>query len=209
MILLGPRSGPSAFDGPSPFDGITWRPRSMCTPPETPLDYEVVKRPPDASDVEVTGCRYAQFYRESGAPKLEVLLVCSSDFPMAEGFGSNIDVTRTQTIMQGPVTCGFRYTRIKGSDAASHEAASSFRLRLTAGIRLAERCTVVSRHPAQGGPICAACAFGPMLPGMAPILLPVQGVQRPAALRDPRRQPPVRPPSSRGSRAVTSFKAPC
>ncbi|PYN94657.1 MAG: hypothetical protein DMD91_27360 [Candidatus Rokuibacteriota bacterium] len=48
-------------------------------------------------------------------------LVCSSDFAMAEGFGSNIELARTQTIMQGASYCDFRYRRIKprdGSDAA-------------------------------------------------------------------------------------------
>jgi hypothetical protein len=85
------------------------------------LDYDVVERSPDAFDVNVTGCRYAQFYRELGAPELGFLLVCGSDFPMAEGFGSNIELTRTQTIMQGATHCDFRYKRTKpkdGSDAA-------------------------------------------------------------------------------------------
>jgi hypothetical protein len=77
------------------------------------LDYEVVKQSPDAYEVNVTGCRYAQFYRELGVPELGFLLVCSSDFPMAEGFGPEIKLTRTQTIMQGASHCDFRYTRIK------------------------------------------------------------------------------------------------
>jgi L-2-amino-thiazoline-4-carboxylic acid hydrolase len=84
------------------------------------LDYDVVERSPDAFDVNVTGCRYAQFYRELGAAELGFLLVCSSDFPMAEGFGSNIELTRTQTIMQGAGHCDFRYRRIRpkgGADA--------------------------------------------------------------------------------------------
>jgi hypothetical protein len=77
------------------------------------LDYEVVKQSPDAFDVNVTGCRYAQFYKELGVPELGFLLVCSSDFPLAEGFGADIKLTRTQTIMQGASHCDFRYTRIK------------------------------------------------------------------------------------------------
>jgi hypothetical protein len=77
------------------------------------LDYEVVKQSPDAFEVNVTGCRYAQFYKELGVPELGFLLVCSSDFPLAEGFGPDIKLTRTQTIMQGANHCDFRYTRIK------------------------------------------------------------------------------------------------
>jgi L-2-amino-thiazoline-4-carboxylic acid hydrolase len=73
------------------------------------LDYEVVRQTPDAFEVDVTGCRYAQFYKEMGAPELGFLLTCSSDFPMTEGFGPDIQLTRTQTIMQGASHCDFRY----------------------------------------------------------------------------------------------------
>jgi hypothetical protein len=73
------------------------------------LDYEVVKQAPDAFEVNVTGCRYAKFYNEMGAPELGFLLICSSDFPMVEGFGTDVQLTRTQTIMQGASHCDFRY----------------------------------------------------------------------------------------------------
>lgn len=73
------------------------------------LDYEVVNQAPDAFDVNVTGCRYARFYQELGVPELGFLLVCSLDFPMAEGFGADVQLTRTQTIMQGASHCDFRY----------------------------------------------------------------------------------------------------
>jgi predicted ArsR family transcriptional regulator len=73
------------------------------------LDYDVVRQAPDAFDVNVTGCRYARFYAELGVPELGFLLVCSSDFAMAEGFGADVALTRTQTIMQGASHCDFRY----------------------------------------------------------------------------------------------------
>lgn len=73
------------------------------------LDYEVVQQTPDAFDVNVTGCRYARFYQQLGVPELGFLLVCSSDGPMAEGFGAGVELTRTQTIMQGASHCDFRY----------------------------------------------------------------------------------------------------
>jgi hypothetical protein len=77
------------------------------------LDYEVVKRSPDGFEVNVTGCRYAKFYQELGEPELGFLLACGSDFPMTEGFGSDVKLTRTQTIMQGASHCDFRYARVK------------------------------------------------------------------------------------------------
>jgi hypothetical protein len=85
------------------------------------LDYEVIKQSPDVFEANVTGCRYAQFYKEMGVPELGFLLVCGADFPMAEGFVGDIEFTRTQTIMQGASHCDFRYRRTKskdGSDAA-------------------------------------------------------------------------------------------
>ena len=74
------------------------------------LDYQVVKRTRDAFDVDVTGCRYAEFYRELGEPELGFLLTCSADFSLAEGF-PGVELTRTQTIMQGADHCDFRFKR--------------------------------------------------------------------------------------------------
>jgi hypothetical protein len=84
------------------------------------LDYEVLEKTPNAFDVNVTGCRYAKFYREIGAPELGFLLVCSSDVPMAEGFGAKVQLTRTQTIMQGASHCDFRY-RLETGEKTSNE----------------------------------------------------------------------------------------
>ena len=77
------------------------------------LDYSVRADSQDTYEIDVTGCRYAQFYKELGEPELGFLLICSSDFPFAEGFGPDIKLTRTQTIMQGGSHCDFRYRREK------------------------------------------------------------------------------------------------
>ena len=77
------------------------------------LDYSVRGQSEDTFEVDVTGCRYAEFYKELVEPELGFLLVCSSDAPFAEGFGSEIKLTRTQTIMQGASNCDFRYKRQK------------------------------------------------------------------------------------------------
>ena len=73
------------------------------------LDYEVLKQTADAFEVNVTGCRYARFYKEMGVPELGFLLTCSGDFGLAEGYGAGVQLTRTQTIMQGASHCDFRY----------------------------------------------------------------------------------------------------
>jgi hypothetical protein len=83
---------------------------------EDALDYRVREQSQDAFEIDVTGCRYAEFYKELGEPELGFLLVCSADFPMAEGFGPDIKLTRTQTIMQGASHCDFRYKRSREKD---------------------------------------------------------------------------------------------
>ena len=77
------------------------------------IDYSVRTHSQDTYEMDVTGCRYAQFYKELGEPELGFLLVCSLDFPFAERFGPDIKLTRTQTIMQGASHCDFRYKRQK------------------------------------------------------------------------------------------------
>jgi hypothetical protein len=80
------------------------------------LDYHVIEQSHDAFAFDVTGCRYAEFYKELGEPELGFLLVCSADFPTAEGFGPDEKLTRTQTIMQGASHCDFRYRRLNATD---------------------------------------------------------------------------------------------
>src|ERR1700730_774777 len=77
------------------------------------LDYNVRAQSQDTYEIDVTGCRYAQFYKELGELYFVFLLFCSWDSPFAEGFGSDTKLTRTQTIMQGASHCDFRYRRQK------------------------------------------------------------------------------------------------
>ena len=80
------------------------------------LDYRVIEQSEDAFEFDVTRCRYAESYQELGEPELGFLLVCSADFSVAEGFGPDVKLTRTQTIMQGAGHCDFRYRRLKEAD---------------------------------------------------------------------------------------------
>jgi hypothetical protein len=80
------------------------------------LDYNVIERSEDVFAIDVTRCRYAEFYQELGESELGFLLVCSADFTMAEGFDPDIELTRTQTIMQGAGYCDFRYRRLRKAE---------------------------------------------------------------------------------------------
>ena len=77
------------------------------------LDYRVQAQSEETYEIDVTQCRYAQFYNEMGEPELGFLLVCSLDFPFAEGFDPDLKLMRSQTIMQGASHCDFRYRRRK------------------------------------------------------------------------------------------------
>ena len=77
------------------------------------LDYDVLEETMDAFAIKIKRCRYAEFYKELGEPELGFLLVCSGDFAVAEGLGGDVQLTCTQTIMQGADHCNFRYRRVK------------------------------------------------------------------------------------------------
>ncbi|MDE5451453.1 2-amino-thiazoline-4-carboxylic acid hydrolase [Bradyrhizobium sp. CSA112] len=80
------------------------------------LHYDVIDQSQDVFAFNVRRCRYAEFYKELGEPELGFLLVCAADFDTVEGFGPDVKLTRTQTIMQGAGHCDFRYRRTGSTD---------------------------------------------------------------------------------------------
>ena len=80
------------------------------------LDYEVVRETPQAVELHVTQCRYAEFYKKIGAPELGFLLTCSgdADFFHPGPFDADARLTVTQTIMRGANHCVFRFERPQG-----------------------------------------------------------------------------------------------
>src|SRR5690606_30924984 len=73
------------------------------------LDWTIHEKREDGMRFDVTGCRYAEFYKEIGAQDLGFLLVCGQDVPITEGFGEGATLERTQTIMQGASHCNFHW----------------------------------------------------------------------------------------------------
>ena len=80
------------------------------------LEYDVLEEAADAFAIRITRCRYAEVYKELGEPELGFLLVCGGDFAVADGLGGDVELTCTQTIMQGSDHCNFRYRRVKKQD---------------------------------------------------------------------------------------------
>jgi hypothetical protein len=73
------------------------------------LTIETLREDEAHLDFNVTHCRFAEMYERLGARDLGVLLSCGRDFTLSEGYSSELELTRTQTIMQGAAYCDFRY----------------------------------------------------------------------------------------------------
>jgi hypothetical protein len=78
----------------------------------TDIDVEMLRHEADALEFNVTGCRYADFFRQLGEPELGELLLCARDFDVAAIGHPEVGLTRAQTIMRGAPCCDFRYHMI-------------------------------------------------------------------------------------------------
>jgi hypothetical protein len=75
------------------------------------LHLEVLEQSEESLAFNVTRCRYAELYRALGIPELGALLSCNRDAALIEGFNPSVELTRTQTIMEGAPFCDFRYQK--------------------------------------------------------------------------------------------------
>ena len=76
---------------------------------EGSLEITPLHAAPDRLDFNVTRCRYAEMYREMGLGRIGHLLSCNRDGDFCIGYNPDMQLTRTQTIMQGADHCDFRY----------------------------------------------------------------------------------------------------
>ncbi len=73
------------------------------------VDYDVLKNDDEGLDLNVTRCRYAQFFRQLGEPELGAILVCEADDHIADLSAPTVNFSRTDTMMKGGTHCPFRY----------------------------------------------------------------------------------------------------
>ncbi len=78
------------------------------------LDYDIIASTDASFDMNVTNCRYAEMMEKLGARDIGHLLVCGGDFAAARRIG--MELTRTQTRMQGADHCDFRYRPLTATD---------------------------------------------------------------------------------------------
>jgi hypothetical protein len=79
------------------------------------IDIEMLKQEPDAWEFNITGCRYADFFRQLGEPELGAVLLCEVDVDIEAVGSPEVKMTRTQTIMKGAKYCDFRFRMKVGS----------------------------------------------------------------------------------------------
>jgi hypothetical protein len=73
------------------------------------VEFEIRRHDEAALDIDVTRCRFAEFFRELGEPELGALLICAADFDIVAVGEDAVALDRAQTIMQGAPSCTFRY----------------------------------------------------------------------------------------------------
>ncbi len=73
------------------------------------VSFDILRKDEEALHIDVTSCRFAEFFRALGEPELGALLVCDGDVDIAEAAGAEVSLDRAQTIMQGAPRCTFRY----------------------------------------------------------------------------------------------------
>src|SRR5258705_1617246 len=73
------------------------------------VEVEILRHDEEAMDIDVTRCRFAEFFRALGEPELGALLICEADFDIASVGDGEVSLERAQTIIQGAPSCTFRY----------------------------------------------------------------------------------------------------
>jgi hypothetical protein len=73
------------------------------------IEVETIEQTDEVFSFNVKRCRYAELYEKLGIAELGTSLSCARDFALIKGFNPNINLKRTQTLMEGADFCDFRY----------------------------------------------------------------------------------------------------
>lgn len=73
------------------------------------LEKDMLHQEKDRLEYNITRCEYSKMYREMGLGHIGHLLSCNRDGSFCLGYSNNIELTRTQTMMEGADHCDFRY----------------------------------------------------------------------------------------------------
>jgi predicted hydrocarbon binding protein len=89
-------------------------PGEVTDGPEFPVESEIVDHTRESYGFDITGCAFADHFREIGEPEIGALLTCGVDFAVERKLRPEWEFRRTQTRMQGAPHCDFRW-RLRGS----------------------------------------------------------------------------------------------
>ncbi len=83
------------------------------------IEYETLREDSEALDLNVTVCKFAQFFKELGEPELGAILTCEVDHHIAAVSQQEVRLTIEKTIMKGNELCDFRFkfNRTDNNDA--------------------------------------------------------------------------------------------
>jgi predicted ArsR family transcriptional regulator len=83
--------------------------KAMADVSEREVAFEVLRHDKEGYDIDVTSCRFAEFFRALDEPDLGALLVCETDFDITSTANGEVSLERARTIMKGAPSCTFRY----------------------------------------------------------------------------------------------------
>jgi hypothetical protein len=89
------------------------------------LEIEMLEKTQERLSFNVVRCRYAEMYRALGLADLGASLSCQRDFALSEGFNPVIQLTRTQTLMEGAAYCDFRFRNVTAVPAEAERETST------------------------------------------------------------------------------------
>jgi len=75
------------------------------------MDVQVISESEDHLDFNVTRCQYAEFYKELGLSDIGYRVHCNRDHAMVVGFNGELELSRSQTILEGAACCDFRFRK--------------------------------------------------------------------------------------------------
>ena len=73
------------------------------------IEYETLREDSEALDLNVTSCKFAQFFKELNEPELGAILSCEVDHHMTAASQQEVHLDINKTIMKGDQLCNFRY----------------------------------------------------------------------------------------------------
>jgi predicted ArsR family transcriptional regulator len=75
------------------------------------MNVDVLGETDDRLDFNITRCGYAEFYKQLGLAELGFRILCNRDEAAVAGFNDQLEMSRSQTIMQGAACCDFRFRK--------------------------------------------------------------------------------------------------